>query len=337
MEDLRQTSTQLNHAVQGLNELMEEALRVAGQAAHNGRPDEIATIFNDATAHLKRATVTPKQIPPRRHHSTDDLRHVQDGFNGSLMPSELSAARPPTPRPSQPIRRHASPRLDEPVEPHHLGLPASLSRAYVPTARQRQTMRRRARSRIDDPVELHYQEFPILSRQYLRDERHPQGVRTKVFDPPARPTLIAPIEQSIPPPINAGAPPTPKTESSTTSHGSSNATTITVDKLDLKHPRKRHISIPAGQDISLGRHHHRQPIAREWPTFRKRMTALIACLNTVFIGLIVGIYVSLRTTPHSQNASADLDRPEKCHAFNIRSKTPSIGSSWEMFCKQNKQ
>lgn len=45
MEDLRETSTQLNNAVQGLNELMEEALRIAGQAAHDGRPDEIAAIF----------------------------------------------------------------------------------------------------------------------------------------------------------------------------------------------------------------------------------------------------------------------------------------------------
>jgi hypothetical protein len=129
-------------------------------------------------------------------------------------------------------------------------------------------------------------------------------------------------------PILQPAPParvTPSPTSSSTSHGTSNATTIGPDDLDLKHPRKRHISIPAGQNISLGRHHHRQPIAREWPTYKKRITALIACLNTVFIGLIVGIYVSSMCTISEQGGNADLYRRAKCHGFSIRSKTRNIG------------
>ena len=63
--------------------------------------------------------------------------------------------------------------------------------------------------------------------------------------------------------------------------------------LSLKHPRRHHISLREGQGFSLGRFHRRQPIAREWSTSRKRITAGIACLNTVFVGLIAGIYVSL--------------------------------------------
>jgi hypothetical protein len=267
---------------------MEEALRVAGQAAHSGRPDEIAAIFDDATAHLKRATVTQKQLPRRRHHSTDELRHGQDDLHRSFRPVGLPEAHLPISRQSQPMRRYVEPHYERLGEPHHLGLPAALSRAYMSSTRQSLPTRRLARPRLDDPVQLHYQEFPIRSGQYLHDERRPEGVRTKVFNEPAR---LPPIVQPVPP-QTAGSMPTPMTEASSTSHGSSNATTVTADKLDLKHPRKSHISIPAGQDISLGRHHHRQPIAREWPTFRKRMTALIACLNTVFIGLIVGIYVS---------------------------------------------
>ena len=62
--------------------------------------------------------------------------------------------------------------------------------------------------------------------------------------------------------------------------------------LSLKHPRRHHISLREGQGFSLGRFHRRQPIAREWSTSRKRITAGIACLNTVFVGLIAGIYVS---------------------------------------------
>lgn len=226
MENLRETSTQLNHAVQGLNELMEEALRVAGQAAHNGRPDEIAAIFNDATEHLRHATVTQKQ-PQRRHYSTDNLQHD---------PGHLLQNVPPAVLPSKPMRRHARPRVDDPTELHHLGLPVPL-------------------------------------KKYLRDP-------------------LVPDAHPVPPETNLGPSPNIIPESSTTSHGTSNATTVSPEDIDLKHPRKRHISLRPNQDISLGRHHHRQPIAREWPTCRKRITAMIACLNTIFIGLIVGIYVS---------------------------------------------
>lgn len=62
--------------------------------------------------------------------------------------------------------------------------------------------------------------------------------------------------------------------------------------ISLKHPRRKHISLREGQGFSLGRYHRRQPIAREWSTHRKRIAAMIACLNTMFIGLIPGIYVS---------------------------------------------
>jgi hypothetical protein len=65
------------------------------------------------------------------------------------------------------------------------------------------------------------------------------------------------------------------------------------ENLSLKHPRRKHISLRDGQGFSLGRYHRRQPIAREWHPLRKKITATVACANTVFIGLIAGIYVSL--------------------------------------------
>jgi hypothetical protein len=61
--------------------------------------------------------------------------------------------------------------------------------------------------------------------------------------------------------------------------------------ISLRHPRRKHISLRENQGFSLGRYHRRQPIAREWHTHRKRISAMIACLNTVFVGLIAGIYV----------------------------------------------
>jgi hypothetical protein len=44
--------------------------------------------------------------------------------------------------------------------------------------------------------------------------------------------------------------------------------------------------------FSLRRHHRRQPIARNWTTGKKRLTATIACINTALLGIIVGIYGS---------------------------------------------
>jgi len=321
MEELRQTSSQLNHAVQGLNELMEGALRIAGQAAHNGRPDEIAAIFDDATAHLRHATVTQKQPRRRQHHSTDGLQCIQEKSYKSVLPSGPPKAHLPLSRRNQTVHRTARDRHDDAIEQHHLGLPATLSRAHMPAVRPGQSARRHARPRLDDPVELHYQSFPIRAQRYLRDERRPERGRTKVTNIPDRRLPVAPIVQAVPP---ARGSLRPMPESSSSSHGSSNATTIGPDDLDLKHPRKRHISLPANQDISLGRHHHRQPIAREWSTYKKRITATIACMNTVFIGLIVGIYVRTKATSQQQNDNADHGRREKCRGSSTRSRTRSI-------------
>jgi hypothetical protein len=45
--------------------------------------------------------------------------------------------------------------------------------------------------------------------------------------------------------------------------------------------------------IGLHRPHRRQPIARNWSTGKKRITATIACINTALVGIIVGIYVRM--------------------------------------------
>lgn len=60
--------------------------------------------------------------------------------------------------------------------------------------------------------------------------------------------------------------------------------------LSLKHPRKNHISL---KDEFRFHRYRRSPIAREWKIGRKRITATVACFNTMLVGLITGIYVSL--------------------------------------------
>ncbi|KAL8948639.1 MAG: hypothetical protein Q9222_005190 [Ikaeria aurantiellina] len=58
--------------------------------------------------------------------------------------------------------------------------------------------------------------------------------------------------------------------------------------LDLKH--RHHFSIREPKMFSLSHSHRRSPIARDWSTPKKRWVALVACINTALIGLIVGIY-----------------------------------------------
>ncbi|KAF2638235.1 MFS general substrate transporter [Massarina eburnea CBS 473.64] len=55
--------------------------------------------------------------------------------------------------------------------------------------------------------------------------------------------------------------------------------------------------------FSLRRNHRRQPIARNWGTSKKRFTALIACINTALLGIIVGIYAG--EVPRIQYVLAD--------------------------------
>ncbi|KAF2868624.1 major facilitator superfamily domain-containing protein [Massariosphaeria phaeospora] len=85
-----------------------------------------------------------------------------------------------------------------------------------------------------------------------------------------------------------------------------------VDEEDVRNnsPPRR----PGGQELtvrdtvhhhtfSLRRHHRRQPIARNWHVGKKRIAATIACVNTALLGIIVGIYAG--EVPRIQYMLAD--------------------------------
>lgn len=44
--------------------------------------------------------------------------------------------------------------------------------------------------------------------------------------------------------------------------------------------------------FKVRKQHRRQPIARNWGNGKKRLTAIIACINTALLGIIIGVYVS---------------------------------------------
>ncbi|KAL9001048.1 MAG: hypothetical protein Q9169_000532 [Polycauliona sp. 2 TL-2023] len=58
--------------------------------------------------------------------------------------------------------------------------------------------------------------------------------------------------------------------------------------LDLKH--RHHFSIREPKKFGLSHAHRRTPIARDWSPSKKRWVALVACINTALMGLIIGIY-----------------------------------------------
>lgn len=61
-----------------------------------------------------------------------------------------------------------------------------------------------------------------------------------------------------------------------------------LKSLDLKH--RHHFSIREPKMFSLSHSHRRSPIARDWSNSKKRWMALVACMNTALMGLIIGIY-----------------------------------------------
>lgn len=84
-------------------------------------------------------------------------------------------------------------------------------------------------------------------------------------------------------------------------YGTSNSGT-SLDEGDFHGIRKPMRSRGYGEELhvrdarhhtfSLHRNHRRQPVARNWRTGKKRICALIACANTAVLGIIIGIYVS---------------------------------------------
>ncbi|KAA8565089.1 hypothetical protein MFRU_008g00980 [Monilinia fructicola] len=67
---------------------------------------------------------------------------------------------------------------------------------------------------------------------------------------------------------------------------------------------KRHVSLKDHKGFSLARTHKRKPIARDWSPSRKRFTAIITCLSTFLVGLVIGIYAG--EVPSIQYSIVDL-------------------------------
>lgn len=85
--DLRRSTQNLNQAVTGHENLMQEALDVAKDAAQSGRRDDVAAILDSATVALRKASTV---IPPKR--SGADHNRISDPLVLSPHESGISSA-----------------------------------------------------------------------------------------------------------------------------------------------------------------------------------------------------------------------------------------------------
>ncbi|KAJ9497821.1 hypothetical protein LTR99_007458 [Exophiala xenobiotica] len=78
-----------------------------------------------------------------------------------------------------------------------------------------------------------------------------------------------------------------------------------ISKIDLN--GARHVDIDEKpDDVNVHKTCHHAPVARNWPDSRKRFAALVSCINTACLGLIIGIYAG--EVPAIQYVVVDLNR-----------------------------
>ncbi|OQO01847.1 hypothetical protein B0A48_12320 [Cryoendolithus antarcticus] len=231
--------------------------------------DKLNALMDDAFAMAKNAAVNgkPDEVAQIFKHASQTLRHASTLPQENIRPKESSAS-----------------------DLEILWRPPATLASTDPTAKDfayASTMRRRGRARTEDPAELHHLGLPVMLRTSSLQQSN-QPLKTKVStlaDGRRRSSVICPTTM-----VMQGSPDLTPSSSSPSKDDTTAKTTGAAGQFDLMNPQRRHVSLPPGQGFSLGRHHVRPPTAREWQTGRKRITAVIACMNTVFIGLIAGIY-----------------------------------------------
>jgi len=88
---------------------------------------------------------------------------------------------------------------------------------------------------------------------------------------------------------------------------SCNLSTYPMPKCIVDLNGTRHVDLPAHPEtIHVHETYYPSPVARNWPSSRKRFAALVACINTACLGLVLGIYSG--EVPAIQYVIVDVDR-----------------------------
>lgn len=316
----RMGDRRLSKAIEGLEDMVQEAVHIADNTADHDQVEEIYEIIEDARQAIQDASGDPvrRLIVTGSPLPASDSSHHWEDYGG--YPKELSPEGPGRTPSLQPLTMQRD-TIDESAEVRPTQVQIDLQRgsasvdwAYQPcrspvsntSSSTRSTRTSRDRSRLStrsdlllppDPSQAASREHIDLvirpmARDYSRGRPHRRVVRKRAVHRD-RPHRHHRLRSFSPSDREATSRSLSRHESSSSSETSPPEESF--DEEDLP-PRQYgetlHVREQAQYTFSLRRHHHRQPIARNWGTGKKRLTAIIACINTALLGIIIGVYVS---------------------------------------------
>lgn len=316
-----------SNAIENLEDMVQEAVGIADGTTNDGQVGEIYEIIEDARQAIQEASggpprylmATSSPLPASLSSGSDSGRET---FGGSL--EDLSPMRPGKTLPALPILTERvidhPPDLVPPVVEIYLQRgPASVDWAYqrqegsaknssASSSSRNGTSHSRFSTRSDlllppDPTQIAAREHVDFvlrpaARDISRGRLHQRNtidpvLRSRKYSRHRRFRSLSSTERV------AMSSPAPRHKRATSLDSSS-----TDESFDGEEPPPQQY----GQDLgvreqaqhtfNLRRHHRRQPIARNWGTGKKRLTAMIACVNTALLGIIIGVYVSHPSSHH---------------------------------------
>jgi MFS family permease len=290
----------LSNAVEDLEDMVHEAVEIADRTEDRGQVEEIYDIIDEARTAVQEASGEPARqlmatVPPLKvSESSDDV----DETSSQTSPGDHSAsnqhtqqpARTPPPAPIGIQRNILNDHMPEVPTGLQRGS-ASFDWAY-PNRDRKQTnspstsdSQEESRSRFSTRSDLLLPPQPVQAgprdhvdfvlRPMARNEsphRHVRHRHRRSHEDPSR------------------------SRSRHIRHGQSGSSQLETSFDDEDLPARAY-----GNELnvreqahhhtfSLRRHYRRQPIARNWSTGKKRLTATIACINTALLGIIIGVY-----------------------------------------------
>lgn len=334
----------LNEALTGLDNLMQEAVQLAQEAADQGRPEEFSQVLEEATHTLRRASAVSNRHRANLMQPLPASESESD-YGSSDSSEDDTLVNPETTRSSAtmlstkalPIHVSVHPNKEGQKNSEHIDIVDDLHSLsgtpphfYHPLSHESivkdfaygQARREPSQDAVSVATDglprrtsrlpAHHRNTPIeplaaqqSTRQILDGVIHTVPPRGSSL--PRRPSVQA---ETIP---NPWRPRHANTELDvdydtprrrrTSRHLDVNENHFEDPRRQKRHDRnldpetkglslkhRKHFSLRSHQGFSFGHHVRRQPIARKWGTFRKRITATIACISTGFIGYVIGVY-----------------------------------------------
>lgn len=322
----RMGDRRISNAIEGLEDMVQEAVDIADDTAEHSQVEEIYEIIEDARQAIQEASGNPARhlMATSSPLPASSSSHEWDDYGG--YPRDLSPQRPGRTPPLPPLTIQGN-TIDESAElvlsQVQLDLQrgsASVDWAYQPhrsptgttSSSSRSTSDGRGRSRLStrsdlllppDPTQAVPREHVDLvirpmARDRSRGRPHRHNVRKCAVrsQKPHRHRRLRSLS-----PSDREARSRSLSRHKERSSSKSSPSEESFDEEDIP-PRQYgetlRVREQAQHTFSVRRHHRRQPIARNWGTGKKRLTAIIACINTALLGIMIGVYVSSRNDLH---------------------------------------